>query len=58
MHELQQLYFQMKREVFVKEDLFNIEMGHTKNLEKYLRIWFGSDENLKEKRMNSVSHPK
>jgi calcium-independent phospholipase A2 len=48
----------MKREVFVKEDLFNIEMGHTKNLEKYLRLWFGSDENLKEKRMDSVSHPK
>ena len=51
MRQLQQLYLQMKTDVFAKQGLF--ELGNTAKLEEYLKLWLGTD-----KRMNKESHPK
>lgn len=49
--ELQQLYLQMKKDVFAKNGLF--ELGNTQKLEQYLRLWLGEDL-----RMDARSKPK
>ena len=49
--ELQQLYLHMKKDVFAKNGLF--ELGNTKKLEQYLKLWLGEDM-----RMDAKSKPK
>lgn len=54
--EIQQLYLEMKKDVFTRKNLF--EKGDSKALQNHLRLWIGTDESMKERRMNSVVHPK
>lgn len=54
--EVQQLYMEMKREVFTRKSLF--EAGDSEALQKHLKMWLGVDEKMKERKMNSVTHPR
>ena len=46
MRVLQQLFLEMKKDVFVRKGLF--ELANTAKLESYLKLFLGRDEDMKE----------